>query len=173
MTPFDELKAAAERREPLARIKLAEHYAHGLGTQKNIELAYSLLEQAANDGESSAAAYLALIYAEGLWGNKDPEKARYWTVLAAQGGDTDALVEMGNEMEKRAVHDHQRLQALEYYERAAAAGNPFAALRLYMAYSFGDLGNEIDQKKAKHYFELEAQLRVKMLEQMGPLSKNQ
>jgi TPR repeat protein len=111
-----------------------------------------LYEHSAESGYTKAASYLALVYTDGLWGMKDSKQALHYASLAASLGDAAAAHTLGRAFEKGEGAPADPALALAWYEAAAAKNDPFANLKLAMAYSFGELGVKPDKNKAEFYF---------------------
>jgi TPR repeat protein len=74
---FSLLSAAAEQGATRAIANLADMYAQGLGTTRDLSKAIELYESVGHR-EFFAALALGRIYARGLYGDIDSQKARYW-----------------------------------------------------------------------------------------------
>lgn len=156
---LDWAKRGIERGFASAAILLAHLVDLGYGSAADRTRVRSLLKQAADRGDGVAASILSIDLAGGLYGNVDTEMA---ATASGQGSDSSAAVAAG-ELARRLEHgdgiSKDLAGARAKYEQAAALGNPLAALRLYMAYSFGDLELQADPEKAAYFGALADRLK--------------
>lgn len=68
-------------------LEMAKKHYFGLGSNIDIDLAFSLFSRSANRGNPESARYLGIMYLRGKGVEKDTQKALEWFSRAAQGGD--------------------------------------------------------------------------------------
>jgi len=88
------LRKAAEQGESTAQVLLGECYIHGLGVKKDIEQAVELFEQAAKGGSADGAKRLSYLFTI----KKDASKGLEWLRRAAELGDPESQLELGQMM---------------------------------------------------------------------------
>ncbi|XP_039630194.1 death ligand signal enhancer [Polypterus senegalus] len=91
---------------------------------EDVQEAISLLKQAAESGLKEAQAYLGVLYAQEP--HVDERKAAGYLMLAAQKGDSQSLLNLGQCYEKGFGVKKCNATAIELYQQAAEAGNPHA-----------------------------------------------
>lgn len=106
--------------------------------------AYDVMLSAAEKGLAPAQSRLGYMYAEGLGVTQDSEKSEHWYRMAANQGDIDAMVSLGN-IYYGIRNDFNT--AFHYYSDAAYAGDAMAQLSLAYMYLRGE-GVEQDYEKA-------------------------
>ncbi len=127
--------------------------AHGHGHGVDVDPAESrrLHHLAASSMGSSThpASSSSLLLDQGVGGPRDPEGARRWELCAAEAGHPRACLNLASRLASAEPPDWAA--AMEWYERAAAAGNGEAAARLCRMYLTGQ-GGTVDAEAAKHWF---------------------
>ena len=117
--------------------------------------AYDAFVFAAERGLAEAQSRLGYMYAEGLGVTKDLEKSEHWYWVAANQGNKDAMVSLGN-IYYNGVENYgirkDFYKAFHYYSDAAYAGDADAQFRLAFMYINGE-GVEQDYKKAFEWLE--------------------
>lgn len=106
--------------------------------------AHDAFVSAAEKGLAAAQSRLGYMYAEGLGVTQDPEKSEHWYRMAANQGDKDAMVSLGN-IYYGIRNDFNT--AFHYYSDAAYAGDAEAQLSLGYMYLRGE-GVEQDDERA-------------------------
>jgi len=112
--------------------------------------AFTLYEQAALNGESSAQFMLGILYENGWGTGKDPRKALDWYMKAAEQGHPDSLYNLG------VMHFYgngipkDRNQGIAYYEEALTVQSSKAAEALGRMHLYGENGKK-DPQKASFY----------------------
>lgn len=86
---FAMLEEAKRKSNPDAAVALAECYLNGLGVGRNAEAALSLLRQAAEDGNSTAARKLVALYRDGHKSGVRRNLTKAWAELAAVASKLD------------------------------------------------------------------------------------
>ena len=114
--------------------------------------AYDAIVSAAEKGLAPAQSRLGYMYAEGLGVTQDSEKSEHWYRMAANQGDIDAMVSLGN-IYYGIRNDFNT--AFHYYSDAAYAGDADAQLSLAYMYLRGE-GVEQDYEKAFKWTEKSA-----------------
>jgi TPR repeat protein len=114
--------------------------------------AYDVFVFAAEKGLAPAQSRLGYMYAEGLGVTQDSEKSEHWYRMAANQGDIDAMVSLGN-IYYGIRNDFNT--AFHYYSDAADAGDADAQLSLAYMYLRGE-GVEQDYEKAFKWTEKSA-----------------
>ena len=121
---FDWYERAAESGYDLGMYNLSRCYLAGVGTRQNPEKAFYWTGQLAQTGNPMGMYNLALMYQYGYGTAEDPRQAYEWYRAAADVGDSDGMYMVGWCLENGyGVGD----DALEWYLRAAEAGNEQAA----------------------------------------------
>lgn len=115
--------------------------------------AYDVFVSAAEKGLANAQSRLGYMYAEGLGVTQDSEKSEHWYRMAANQGDIDAMVSLGN-IYYGIRNDFNT--AFHYYSDAADAGDADAQLSLAYMYLRGE-GVEQDYEKAFKWTEKSAE----------------
>lgn len=118
--------------------------------------AYDAIVSAAEKGLAPAQSRLGYMYAEGLGVTQNPEKSEHWYRMAANQGDIDAMVSLGN-IYYGIRNDFNT--AFHYYSDAAYAGDADAQLSLAYMYLRGE-GVEQDYEKAFKWTEKSAKQGV-------------
>jgi len=93
---FNELKAQAEKGNPVAQNNLAAMYATGEGAPKDMKQAAVWYTKAAEAGYAIAQHNLGGMYETGQGVDSDPATAAVWYALAAEQGDGWAQVSLAS-----------------------------------------------------------------------------
>ena len=117
---YEWYKKSAEQGYDLAMYNLSRCYRSGIGTQADPERAFYWMEKLARTDNVEAMYNLGMMYQHGYGTRENPQAAYAWYRKAADTGDGDALYMTGWCIENRYGIDNP---ALEWYERAALAGN--------------------------------------------------
>jgi TPR repeat protein len=116
-------------------------YEFGYGGEKNVVKAITYLKRAGTVGYTPSQYELGLIYYNGADGvPEDKKTAGAWMVLAAKGGNADALYACGRMYdfgEGGAAVDQQK--AVVYYKEAAVKGQPDAQFALGTYFYTGEI----------------------------------
>uniref|UniRef100_A0A8C4SBW5 Death ligand signal enhancer n=1 Tax=Erpetoichthys calabaricus TaxID=27687 RepID=A0A8C4SBW5_ERPCA len=99
---------------------------------EDVQEAISLLKQAAESGLKEAQAYLGVLYAQEP--HVDKRKAVGYLMLAAQKGDSQSLLNLGQCYKNGFGVKKCNATAIELYQQAAEAGNPHAVQILHDIY---------------------------------------
>ncbi len=121
---FEWYKKAAEAGYDLGMYNLARCYMTGTGTPENREQAFFWTSRVAETGNPEGMYNLAMMYQFGYGTEEDPSSAYLWYRKAADAGDADAMF-----MTAWCIEQEYGIKdpALEWYEKAAAAGSKEAA----------------------------------------------
>lgn len=95
MPGFGELKASAERNNPVAQNNLAVRYATGEGVKQDYAQAAIWYQRAGEQGYAIAQYNLGALYEHGMGVPVDLGAAKVWYELAAQQGDGWAQLSLG------------------------------------------------------------------------------
>lgn len=126
---LEHAEEAAQRGDGRSAFTASLMRARGVGCEPDRGLALKWLEKAASLGVVKAQTQLAYLYSTGRGGAaRDEAEALRWYAEAAEGGDAEALYKLGVRLRDK---DYEK--ALQYWERAAAAGHVKAAERLRSA----------------------------------------
>jgi hypothetical protein len=113
-------------------------------------------------GNVAATFYLglSLIFEHGLI--EDLERGKAYIITSAEKEFHPAMLHMALAYEYGDglldIEKHSE-KALIWYEGAAYAGNRIAAARLARAYQKGEIGVEVDARKAKYWMELDKKMK--------------
>ena len=102
------------------------------------EMAFSLFERLAAQGDTYAMTALARFYEDGLGVEADFDKSIYWAEKAAVAGDPIGMSNLA--ISYRRIGE--MLKAKEWFERALASGFTGAALELAKMYMISDKESE-------------------------------
>jgi hypothetical protein len=144
------LTAEAEKGNVEAMTAVAEFYGAGRGVTASPETAVKWLSKAADAGSHQAQTTLAGLLFQGAPGlPKDTERARFLLQQAAEAGYSPAQYQAGV-LAESAVDTKSRepnwKECRDWYEKAAAAGNPDGLLAMVRFYDMG-LGGAPDPEK--------------------------
>jgi TPR repeat protein len=136
---------------PSVLTELGRLYVDGIGVQKDLGQAFSLLQKGARGGSDSARLYVGYALLTGTGTQADVVKARYWLQEAADAGHVDALVQLARSYRAPYADPPDVKKACEIYERAVDSGSIDALVALGYIY----LGNEAgapNTPRATEYF---------------------
>lgn len=136
--------------------QIADCYARGIGTDKDIEKAMALLELPAREGSSQAQHYLASLR---VFDTDDPELQRMgFEVLESEyveSGSAFAAGKVGFAYQKGLGVEPDQEKATELYEYAARNGMTYWQYLLAHAYEKGYLGLEVDEERSAYWLTYE------------------
>ena len=146
------LRAEADKGNAVAANALGEIHIAGRGVKASPAEAAKWFQKAADAGNNNAQFNLARLLFLGPEGvPKDEEKARFLLRTSAEAGYAPAQAQLGGAVESLAVRSEEKAQiieAREWYEKAAAQGQPDAMLALARFYDGGLGGLEVSAEKA-------------------------
>ena len=146
--------ASQSARIPADIHKLAKFYYE----QKNIPAAITLATKAAKKGYQPAMMYLADHYSKGLFGEREYSKAFRWYKVAADQGNVEAMVAVGQACSRGLGTGRDDQQAATYLKRALAniGDKDYGYMaKIGVAYKQGR-GLPVDLDKAFYWFERSA-----------------
>jgi TPR repeat protein len=143
---------ASDRGEAQASYELANLYHDGLGVPADASQSFQLLQKAAAANYVPAMTPLSDAYAEQKTATSR-ERATYWAMKAADGGDPQGWVVLGFEYDTGKLggdppYWHQ--QAMVSYRKAADGGNCLAMMAIGDLYANGS-GVRADQAQAQSW----------------------
>lgn len=141
-------KAAAIGDE-FAAINISVTYLTPDSKSVDYQTARRLLQMCADKNEGTAEIYLAHIYEEGLGVEKDLTMAAKLKASAVRNGCTDGDYHIGNLYFFSTDTTKGKVQAMPWYLKAAAAGNPHAKNQLAHIISMGSNGAKPDRERAE------------------------
>jgi TPR repeat protein len=151
---FEFAKLAAQSNFPPGLAELGYCYEDGRGTEKNLDLALTHLQQSAHLGYATAASFLAIRYAAGQPYGFSPKKAIEYATMAYDLGDAYAAHLLGSWYEDGVIADKNVLLARSWYDKAARQGSGLGCIRMATAYTLGELELPRDLRKASEYHQL-------------------
>ena len=99
-------------------------HCHGIGVDRNTDLAYSLVNEAADGGIVDALADIGDFYKSGIGTKRDYEKAILYYKKGELLGSVDSLVSLGEMYLSGYGVEKDEKVALEYFNKAADLGYP-------------------------------------------------
>ena len=129
--------------------RLYEAGSSEFGIEQDDRRAFSYLQQAADEGDTEAAAYIAYRY---LKCEKDPVNAFKYFRLAAAQGDAASIGMLASMYSYGVGTDSDPKAALEWYQKAADAGDALGFLGLAECYRLG-LAASLNQQEAFKYYQ--------------------
>jgi TPR repeat protein len=147
-------EAAAAENDPLAMNALARAYRDGEGKPKDRELAVQWFLKAAAHGHTFAYNNLGYLLA----GEGRGDQAIVLFRASAEAGDIYGFNNMGYAYENGVGVEQDIHQAIAWYERAAAGGQPNAPVNLGFIYRDGRPGLDPDPAQAARWFAQAARL---------------
>lgn len=109
----------------------------------NLEGAFKLFLEAAEQGDISAMSRLAMMYGAGEGAPQDVEKSIEWDLKSIELGDSISMLNLGITYRMKG----DILKTKYWFERALAAGDGEAALQLAKLYMVSDK----EQKNIRYY----------------------
>ena len=127
---------------------------NGKGTDANPEQAFRMAQEAVDEWQHPEA-YMLLGYAylNGLGCEADTAKAMEYTRIAAEGGSTQAMLNMAALYNAGVGVERDTVQTLRWYERAVEAGSVTAIRRMANSYREGS-GVPQDLKRAAELYQM-------------------
>jgi TPR repeat protein len=141
-------ESAAAAGEPYAMNSLARLYASGEGVEADRDKAIDWYLQAAARGHTFAYNNLGYLLAEA----GEADRALPLFQASAEAGDVYGFNNMGYAYQNGVGVEPDLAQAIEWYERAAAGGQPNAPINLGFIYRDGGPGLEADPSRAAFWF---------------------
>ncbi len=165
-TAFRSFAIATAMGEPNSALKLAECYATGFGTERDMKSAFYWYKAAYNDGNADALLPLALCYSRGRGVAFSYSLAVRYLKLASErgmhGADEELEVLYQRRMRKMIrsiyscamslIHLKKYTEAMELLERSAGLGYPKALYTLGCLYEFGVGTGRSDRAAADKYY---------------------
>jgi TPR repeat protein len=149
---------SAVEKDNAARYEVANSYEFGRGVTPNSEKARIWFERIAAGNENPevaikprAAKSIAFCFRDGTGTAPDPAQAQMWMKKAADGGDPDAIFQLGKLLEFGVGTKPDQKAANALYLKAADAGYARACLVLGQIYLFGR-GLDADLDTARIWF---------------------
>jgi TPR repeat protein len=134
LRPMEELEAKAEElKDPEQQFQVGRRYHNGLNCPQNIPRAIEWYERAVNQGHAGAANNLGVVFDNGPGGiDKNYERAFHYFSIGASRGSNVGMKNLGimHEDGRPGVVPKDKILSLEWYGRAAVAGNDYAKERL-------------------------------------------
>ncbi|WP_424244807.1 hypothetical protein Dip510_002078 [Elusimicrobium posterum] len=188
---FELIIAEARKGDADAQLQTGYMYDYGNGVEQDVYEAFNWYIKAAHQGKAEAQFLVGAIYFKGLYGfEKNYKDALIWfskaaaqgfepaagyleffdelsqLILDANNGDAQAQYELASRFSSgRGVEKQDYLQALKWYEKAAAQNNGSAAFNIGLIYYNGN-GVKKDYKKAFQYFNLAKKLDIALADHM-------
>ncbi|RTE65584.1 hypothetical protein EH243_11635 [Amphritea opalescens] len=125
-------RQSAEQGNPKAMRNLALLYEKGDGVEQDLAQAFSLYQASAEAGLADSQLKIGLMLFRGEGVDQDRLAARRWIEQAAESGYDQAQLALAG-----ILIDSEPANAIEWYQRSAAQGNPYAAHNLALVYSDG------------------------------------
>jgi TPR repeat protein len=151
-----ELENACREEDPEAIQLLGHLHEHGLTVSHDVEMAFTLYNRAAELGSAACAYNVGVMLANpecygelgvSTSGDARLREAIEWWEKATAGGDTYALVCLGEAYQYGAGTPTDYQMAVDCYRRASEAGNPEATFRLAHCYRDG-ISVSVDTEEA-------------------------
>lgn len=120
---FKSVKEKALAGESAAQVQLADLYAAGKGTKKDLTENINWLNKAAEQGNLSALTKLGDAYMFGLGVPEDNKKAASWYARAVEKGDATSQYKLGLMYDKGTGVDQNGAKAIELLRQAATQGH--------------------------------------------------
>lgn len=134
---FDALKAAADKGDAEAQLRLASLYATGEGIAKDLKKAAAWHRKAAEQGNARGQCLVGLDYVDGLGVKKDLTEGLRWLRKAADQGLAGAQYDLGMCYAEGEVVGKSTVDAVVLYRKAAEHGLPEAQAALGNCYLEG------------------------------------
>lgn len=146
-------------------LQIADCYARGVGTEKDIDKAMALLEAPAREGSSQARSYLASLR---LFDTEDPVLQRMGFEALEQeyleSGSAFAAGQIGFAYQKGLGVEPDQEKAVELYRYAAEHGMTYWQYLLAHAYERGYLGLEVDQERSAYWLAYKPKVHIVIYE---------
>ena len=148
----------AKEGDPKAQFNVGLIYANGKGVNKDTYQAMGWYKKAAEQNNTAAQYNLAKLIAQRPDG-KDPrarKKIVYWLEKAAEGGQKEAMNDLGMLYLKGEGVKQNKITAFELFKKAALLGDAAAQINVALMYAWGE---GIPNDKIKAYKNLKQALR--------------
>lgn len=141
---------ASDQGHFLAKFELGLDLLNGYGVKQDRNRAFELLKEVADEGHADAEFKIGLFYHNG-WANiaKDHKAAFKWHYRAACNNHAEAMGFMGWYYENGSGTPKNFPEALNWYEKGAAAEDPFSLMKLGEFSYKGNIFHGIAQDFAK------------------------
>lgn len=106
--------------------------------QDNYNESIPYMEKAAVLGDEQSQTILANLYTFGYYVDKDDEKAFHYTLLSAQSGNTDMMVNLAVFYKNGIGTEKDPEAAMGWFKKAAMENHPAAWYGLALAYYYGE-----------------------------------
>lgn len=156
--------AVSGQGEAEARFQLARACLRGSGMPKDVNRAFELMKQAAEQGHADAVGALGYFYSVGAAVEKDEKQAAAWFRKGAEMGSAKARLNLGIYLieengDPEENYQRRRDEGIEWIVKAADQRLPEAALAAGRYYYFGDHGLTKDYGRSAGYFKIAADLQ--------------
>lgn len=125
-----------------AKYVLGSLYADGVGTEKDIDKAISILEEALAEGSPDAANLLGDIFVSEKYGKRDIDRAIGYYNSAAEGGEGGAYRKLGDMFAEGRLVGKNVAYAISLYEMGAERGDE----------ECGSRADELKSLRESHYY---------------------
>lgn len=149
------LRQAAAMGDAKSQYAIAQRYAQGKGTLRNMGEAQRWLERAAASGYAPAQYRLGTLYERGQGVDKDIAHARSWYEAAAEKGNVKAMHNLAIGASGRDNDQADYEMSAKWHEEAASYGFTDSQFNLGVLYEHG-LGRPKDMAEAYKWFALAA-----------------
>jgi len=137
-----------------AAFNLAHCYRRGEGVEKDIDKAALLYRTAAENGVDEALTSLAVIYLNEEGFEENSREGIDILFERVDEGDEYAAFHLGNEYYAGRHVEKDYYEAINYYKLAANEGHSLSISILYLIYSKGIYGQNVDMDKSRYYSNL-------------------
>jgi TPR repeat protein len=151
---FDFALRAATLDYPPGHYEVGRLLELGIGTPKDLRAAEASYRRAFELGYGLAGHRLGKALLNGDFGQYGIDRAIELLLKADSAGESLAALDLAEIYETDRYGKKDIATSLSWYRRASDLGNPFASMRLSMAYMAGELGLARDANLANHYGEL-------------------
>ena len=149
------LKPLAEKGETEAQRKLGVMYRHGLGVEKNDQLAISWYRKAAQGGHVKAQNSLGIMYRFGMGVEKNLDEAVHWLSAAAEQGDGKGQENLGLMYLDGEGVEQSDTQAVKWLHKSAVQGHMRAQFTLGLL-TLAGRGTDRDQQSGMDWIQKSA-----------------
>jgi TPR repeat protein len=154
---FEYYKKGAEKGDSNSQANLGAIYYNGTVGPRNIEQGNIWTRKAAEQNHSTAQLNLAILYKRGrVTGQSDYNAFLDWAQLSSEGGNIEAMLELGNFYREGAGGTVDHKLAAKWYRQAALKKNPRGQFLFAEMYDQG-LGVPQDLIQAYVYYSLSRQ----------------